>query len=41
MVQEATKDTEVIAKGIKLRGKMTKVPKNGEIASHANNKRKL
>lgn len=41
MVQKAVKGNKVIAKGIKLRDKVTKVPKNCEIASHVNNKRKL
>lgn len=41
VVQEAVKGNKVIAKGIKLRDKVGKVPKNGEIASHVNNKRKL
>ena len=41
MVQEAAKVAKKTAKGFKLRDKVGKVPKNGEIASHVNNKRKL
>lgn len=41
VVQEVVNDTKVIVNSNKLRDKMGKVFKNGEIASHANNKRKL
>lgn len=41
MVQEVVNDTKVIVNSNKLRDKMSKASKNGEIASHANNKRKL
>lgn len=41
VMQEGVNDTKVIVDGNKLRDKMGKASKNGEIASHANNKRKL
>ena len=41
MVQEVVNDTKVIINSNKLRDKMGKASKNGEITSHANNKRKL
>lgn len=41
MVKEYTEVAKEAAKGFKLRDKVGKVPKNGEIASHVNNKRKL
>lgn len=41
MVQEIVNDIKVIVNSNKLRDKMGKASKNGEIASHANNKRKL
>lgn len=48
MVQEVVNDTKVIVNDTKvivnsnkLRDKMSKASKNGEIASHVNNKRKL
>lgn len=41
VMQEGVNDTKVIVNSNKLRDKMSKVSKNGEIASHVNNKRKL
>ena len=41
VVQEVVNDTKVIVNSNKLRDKMGKASKNGEIASHVNNKRKL
>lgn len=41
MVKKVVNDTKVIVNSNKLRDIMGKVSKNGEIASHANNKRKL
>lgn len=41
MVQEVVNDTKVIINSNKLRDKMGKASKNGEITSHVNNKRKL
>lgn len=41
VVQEVVNDTKVIVNSNKLRDKMSKTSKNGEIASHATNKRKL
>ena len=41
VVQEVANDIKVIVNSNKLRDKMSKASKNGEIASHANNKRKL
>ena len=41
VVQEVVNVTKVIVNSNKLRDKMSKAAKNGEIASHANNKRKL
>lgn len=41
VVQEVANDIKVIVNSNKLRDKVGKVFKNGEIASHVNNKRKL
>ena len=41
VVQEVVNDTKVIVNSNKLRDKMSKASKNGEIVNHANNKRKL
>lgn len=41
VVQEVVNDTKMIVNSNKLRDKMGKASKNGEIASHVNNKRKL
>lgn len=41
MAKKAAKGTKAITNSGKLRDKVGKVPKNGEIASHVNNKRKL
>lgn len=41
VVQEVVNDTKVIVNSNKLRDKMGKASKNGEIVSHVNNKRKL
>jgi hypothetical protein len=41
VVQEVVNDTKVIVNSNKLRDKMSKASKNGEIVSHATNKRKL
>ena len=41
VVQEVVNETKMIVNSNKLRDKMSKAFKNGEIASHANNKRKL
>lgn len=41
VVQEVVNDTKVIVNSNKLRDKVGKVFKNGEIVSHVTNKRKL
>lgn len=41
MVKKVVNDIKVIVNSNKLRDKMSKASKNGEITSHANNKRKL
>ena len=41
MVKKVVNDTKVIVNSNKLRDIMGKASKNGGIASHANNKRKL
>ena len=40
VVQEVVNDIKVIVNSNKLRDKMSKASKNGEIVSHATNKRK-
>lgn len=41
MVKKVVNDTKVIVNSNKLRDKMSKASKNGEIVSHVTNKRKL
>lgn len=41
VVQEVVNDTKVIVNSDKLRDKLSKASKNGEIVSHVTNKRKL